>query len=162
MRILYRPLFNKQHNILPSTFDSKKKELLFYKTYSDLFPTQLKPYHINSLEQIGLSNPFHAESYLSAPSDVMLPVYSESRYQYSPKTVFIPNSKVLFTLMLSCIGKKDAGELCFNQDLDQIKWKNISIQKLCQIQFKYCKFLFVWIIWIIIQYLYINFYKKIS
>ena len=123
MRTLYRPLLIGCRHILPSKFDSKKKETQFYKTYTSLFPPQHVPYHINQIEQLGLHHPFlddRSDSSFTAPSEVTFPVYPAQRYSTSasPRSIFVPSIQILFTLMRASIGVTKEEELWFHENKD--------------------------------------------
>jgi hypothetical protein len=65
-----------------------------------------KKYNVNNLEKIGWVDKTRETPLPMMMWEDMGLVYHKSRYveDYVPPIVFIPNKKIMFTIMISCIG----------------------------------------------------------
>ena len=111
-------------NLLKASKSSKKDPLPpnFLKKYGLDCP-QKHSYNINALEDIGWLDQFR-ESPL--PMKMIAPtslVYHKSRFEedYIPRIVFIPNKKVMFTIMRHCLGVSQVEDLWFVLDPEKTK-----------------------------------------
>ena len=98
----------------------------FIKKYH--FKTTKEVFTINSLNKIGIADPFPDSDRVitcndDLPAEEKLPevpsdmVYGETRYidGFSPYCIYIPQQEIMFKLMRACIGVKDEKDLWFNR-----------------------------------------------
>ena len=87
-----------------------------FETGEPFLTSKVRPYVINSFEEIGWPDPFPDKIVKCMELDPMIPVYQKERLTgpNSPPCIYLPNDELFMKMLRACINVKFIEELWIN------------------------------------------------